>query len=210
MTFELSQKITVMEKVKNVPQFIEAIAISQIIFDHSEWVSVWGYIISRQSRIRMDFMLTFDTLNKLLRYSGETGDKVQMLLVEKFEKGLEEPTVLDLEELLGEPQFFDYCRIEVSKTGIQDKNGKWKTDPHCLSIDDISPKLHSKTPVLAPGYFHKQNLSKCTEILSSLYELYLGYQELGFDEATAIKNAELEDDLKFKMAYYAWEMKRDA
>lgn len=199
-----------MEKVKNIPQYIEAIAISQIIFDHSEWVSVWGCIISRKSRIRMDFILTFDMLNKLLRYSGETGDKVQMLLVEKFEKGIEEPTVLDLEELLGKPQYFDHCRIEVSKTGIMNKKGEWTTDLHCLSIDDVSPKLHSKTPVLTPGYFYKQNLSKCTEVLSSLYELYLGYQELGFDEATAIKNAELDDDLKFKMAYYAWEMKKGA
>ncbi|MGH2643988.1 MAG: hypothetical protein ACRDE2_08570 [Chitinophagaceae bacterium] len=199
-----------MEKVKNISQYIDAIAISQIIFDHTEWVSAWGYLISRKTRCRMDFVLTFDTLNKLLRYSGETGDKAQMLLVEKFEKGLEEPTVLDLEGLLGEPQYFDKCRIEVSKTGIRNKKGEWETDTHCLSIDDVSPKLNSKTPVLAPGYFYKQNLSKCTELLSSLYELYLGYQELGFDEKAAIKEAELEDDLKFKMAYYAWEIKKNS
>lgn len=197
-----------MEKVRNIPRYVNAIAVSQIIFDHSEWVSLWGYVISHKKMLRMDFILDFNTLNKLLRLSGETGDKVQMKLVEKFEQGLKEPTVLDLEAIFGQPQVFDSCRMEVSKTGMQDKEGRWRTDPNCLSVDEVFPKLQATSPLLAASYLYKQNLSKCNELLSGLYALYLGYKELGFDEESAIKNAELEDDLKFKMAYYAWEMKK--
>ena len=206
--FELSQKMRVMQKVKNVPQYVNAIAVSQIIFDRSEWVSLWGYVINHKKMFRMDFILDFNTLNKLLRFSGETGDRVQMKLVEKFEAGLEEPSILDLEKIFGQSQIFDNCRIEVSKTGIQDDEGRWRTDQNCLSIDDVLPKLQTKLPVLASSYLYKQNLSKCNDLLGSLYALYLGYKELGYDEETAIKNAELEDDLKFKMAYYAWEIKK--
>jgi hypothetical protein len=55
---------------------------------------------------------------------------------------------------------------------------------------------------------YSQNLSKCEALLARFYELYLGYQELGFDEETSLQKADLEDNLKFKMAYYAWAMDR--
>lgn len=197
-----------MKKVQSAPQQVDAIAISQIVFDRSDWVTIWGYLIKDGTRLKMDFLLTFDMLNKLLRLSGDTGDKVQMLIVEKLERDLEEPTVLDLEELFGKAPYFDGCRIEVSNTGIQDEKGRWTTDSHCLSIDDVSPKWEVRVPALTSGYLCKQNLSKCTELLCGLYELYMGYKELGFDEESSIENAGLGDDLKFKMAYYAWEMKK--
>jgi hypothetical protein len=199
-----------MKKVKNLPLSLDEIAVSQIIFDHSEWVSLWGYMISDNHQSRMDFILTFDTLNKLLRLSGPTGDQIQMLLVDRLEQGIKEPTIIDQEELYGKPLHFNMCRIEVSKTGISDEEGIWHEDPDCLSIDAVYPLLERRNPAIAPGSSYQQQFSTCMDMLRNAYELYLGYGELGYDEETSLQKAALQDDLKFKMAYYAWQMKRSA
>lgn len=199
-----------MNSVKNLPASLHEIAIAQIIFDHSDWVSLWGYMILEGQKSRMDFILTFDTLNKLLRLSGKMGDQVQMMLVDQLETGLKEPTILDLEEQCGGPLHFNQCHIEVSPTSIQDKGGQWRTDPNCLSIDGVRPLLQRKNPVISPESTYKQNLSKCAGILCGLYELYLGYLELGYEEELALQKAELLDDLKFKMAFYTWQLERAA
>lgn len=195
-----------MQKLKILPERLKEIAISKIIFDHSEWVSLWGEMIDQGKKSRMDFLLNFDTLNKLLRLSGKTGDKIQMLLVDKIEKGIEEPSIIDLEELFNGPVTIDQCDLEVSPTWIKDETGEWKEDHTCLSIDHVSPLLEKKKQVLSAEALYKQNFFECVEVLKRSYELYLGYQEIDMDEETALQMAGLEDDLKFKMAYYAWKM----
>lgn len=202
-----------MQKVKNLPSSLNEIAIGQIIFDDSEWVSAWGFMMHGGRKSRMDFILTFDQLNKLLRLSGQPGDQVQMLLVDKLEhdhrKG-DEPIFLDLAEHFGEPVVFNACRIQVSQTGIQDTKGRWQTDPSCLSIDEIAPLLQVTMPVLSVEAASRRNMDQCAEVLIKLYELYLGYLEIGFDDDSALEKAELKDDLKFKMAYYSWTLKNAA
>lgn len=199
-----------MQKVKNFPARLKAIAVSHIIFDRSEWVSLWGFLPRSSGNRRMDFILTFDLLNKLLRLSGEQGDRIQMLLVDKLEGQVEEPTLIDLTAHFGKPIVFDACQLKVSPTGIQDGAGHWRTDPACLSIDDVAPLLQRTSPVLSPMAACQQNFSRCTELLAKLYALYLGYLEIGFDEQSALEKAELQDDLKFKMAYYTWQMQQAA
>lgn len=199
-----------MKKVKNLPSRLQKIAIGQLIFDHTEWVSLWGFMIHDGQESRMDFILTFDLLNKLLRLSGPIGDQVQMLLVDRIERGVEEPTFIDLTELYGSPLVFDRCTIKVSQTGLQDQEGHWRTDPNCLSVDEIFPVLQKKIPVLSKEAASERNLNRCTEMLEGLYALYLGYLELGFDEESALCKAELEDNLKFKMAYYTWQLRHAA
>lgn len=202
-----------MQKVKNLPSSLNEIAIGQIIFDESEWVSAWGFMVHKGRKSRMDFILTFDQLNKLLRLSGPVGDQVQMLLVDKLEheqREGEEPAFLDLAAHFGEAVVFNSCHIQVSQTGIQDSEGRWRTDPNCLSIDEISPVLQVTAPVLSVEAASRRNMNQCAAVLIKLYELYLGYLEIGFDDDSALEKAELKDDLKFKMAYYSWQLRNAA
>lgn len=195
-----------MENVRNLPGQLNEIFIGQIIFDHSEWVSLWGYVANGNHREKMDFILSFDLLNKLLRFSGQEGDRIQMLLVEKLEAGLEEPTIVDLEHTFGKPICLNQCRLEVGVTGIAEKNGAWKEDPACLSIEEVIPLIDKRSIQPSQHLLCRQNLDLCHEVLANLYKAYLGYLELGFEEEIALKKAELTDDLKFKMAYYAWDL----
>ncbi|WP_341842648.1 hypothetical protein [Chitinophaga caseinilytica] len=42
------------------------------------------------------------------------------------------------------------------------------------------------------------------QALGKSYELYLGYLELEFDEEYAREQADLADDMKFTLAFYAY------
>lgn len=197
-----------MEKVHHLPQELDEIFIGQVIFDHSEWVSLWGYITLEGNREKMDFVLSFELFNKLLRLSGEAGDSIQMLVVEKLETGIEEPSIIDLESQYGRPLRLNHCRLEVAITGIERKEGGWMEDAQCLSIEEVIPLVDKRKSLPSEELLCKQNLAICNRLLANSFELYLGYKELGFEEDAAVQKAELTDDLKFKMAYFAWKMQQ--
>lgn len=188
------------------PQFMEitAIYVSQVIFDRSEWVSIWGSVDTDKGKRKMDFVTDFDTLNQLLRFSGQAGDDIQMHLVDKLEGELQEPSVVDLENLYGSPLLLNGCRLKVYHPREQDARGQWTTDRKCLFIDEVMPLLEKKTIVKIRKNLYRENLEKCLELLSTSYEVYLGFLEIGLDEDAARQKSELADDTKFKMAYYMW------
>lgn len=191
-----------------LPRQLDEILVGQVIFDRSEWVSLWGYVAYRGQKEKMDFVLSFDLFNKLLRLSGKEGDRIQMLVVEKLEAGIEEPTIIDLEETYGNPPRLNQCRLIVGTTGIERENGGWVQDPACLSIEEVIPLMEKVQARPSRQLECKQKLALCHRLLSNAYKLYLGYCELGFEEETALQNAELTDDLKFQMAYYAWDLEQ--
>lgn len=199
-----------MQKLNNQPKKIDHIGISRIIFDHSDWVSIWGFRLINGKKVATDFLISFDRLNKLLRLSGREGDHIQMLIVEKLEKGIKEPSIIDLENILGRPAFFNQCLLEISSTWAEQEQGQWREDKNCLSIDAVYPLLEKRKQTVSQQTRYRQTLLECEEFLSKAYALYLGYLELDMGEETALKLADLEDDLKFKMAYYAWKMNQAA
>lgn len=197
-----------MENIRHLPEQLDEILIGQIIFDHSEWVSLWGYMICEGKKEKMDFVVSFELFNKLLRLSGEEGDRIQMLVVEKIEHGIEEPTVIDLEDKYGQPLHLNQCRLEVGVTGVEKKEGGWMEDPSCLSIEAVTPLIDKVQGQPSHQLLCRQHLTICHRLLANSYKLYLGYRELGFDDETALQKAELMDDLKFRMAYYAWDLEQ--
>lgn len=202
------KKTAIMENIRQIPQQLDEILIGQIIFDHSEWVSLWGYMIHEGRKEKMDFVVSFELFNKLLRLSGEEGDRIQMLVVEKIETGIEEPTVIDLEDKYGKPLCLNQCRLEVGVTGVERKEGGWIPDPGCLSIEEVTPLIDRVQAQPSRQLLCRQNLTICHRLLANSYKLYLGYRELGFDDEVALQKAELTDDLKFRMAYFAWDLEQ--
>jgi len=199
-----------MKELKQQPQTMDHIGIHQIIFDRSEWVTLWGFKVEKGKKVRMDYITDFDILNKLLRLSGEEGDRIQMLLVEELENGTGKPSAVNLDKVLGHPAFFNQCLLEVSSTWSKNEKGDLVRDKKCLSLDAVYPLLEKRQQTLSQHTRYRQTLLECEELLAKAYALYLGYQELDMDEETALKMADLEDDLKFKMAYFAWKMNHKA
>lgn len=191
----------------NSPLYLQQIAVSQILFDHSEWVTLWGFQYDQKGPVPCDFIIDFDLLNKILRYSGKTGDELQMQLVEHIERGIQEPSVVDVEALYGEPVLLDACRLRVSCAMEQAKDGSWQASPHCLFIDAVHPRFEVLPPADAQTLRRDDSLDMCVEVLARCYSLYQGYLELDFDAETAQAMAGLADDLRYRMAFLAWQEK---
>src|SRR5690242_8508891 len=170
---------------------ISSVAIAQIIFGHSEWVTLWGTLTEGGIRRKMNFVIDFETLNRWLRFSGKTGDDIQMQLVSRLEEGISEPSVVDLEALYGRALALESCRLTVCHPKNQLKNGEWEEDRDSLFIDEVEPLIAQKRLLRDPKNQCRENLKKCEELLSRSYELYLGYLELEFSEEEALRKAEL-------------------
>jgi hypothetical protein len=52
---------------------------------------------------------------------------------------------------------------------------------------------------------YSKGVDQCLSVLCKNYELYLGYIELEFEEDAAREKADLADDMKYTLAYYAWQ-----
>jgi hypothetical protein len=177
----------------------EAISISQIILDESNYLTFWGNILKEDGWHRCDFITNYDVLNDMLRYGGLQNDGIQMSIVQHLEDMRNIPEVIDLEAGRGEAVVFDNISFQLSRPRLQ-QHGKWieYTEGECYYITKVVPKPAVEAPV------HEQQIDQCLALLGKSYELYLGYLELDFEDAAARQEANLTDDLKYTMAYHAW------
>ncbi len=199
-----------MQKLSNRIKKTDHIGISHIFFDESARVTLRGFGIVAGRKYPMNYLISFDQLNKLLRLSGKDGDEIQMLIVEKLENGVGHPSVIDLKKQLGRSVLLNQCLLEVSTTWFETPSGQWVADNKYLSIDAVYPLAKKRKQTIALQTKYRQTLVECEEILATSYELYLGCLELDMKEDAALKMAGLDDDLKFKMAYNAWKMNQTA
>jgi len=178
----------------------EAISISQIILDESNYLTFWGNIRKEDGWHRCDFITNYDVLNDMLRYGGHQNDGIQMSIVQHLEDMRNIPEVIDLEAGRGEAVVFDNLSFQFSRPRLQ-QHGKWieYTEGECYYITKVAPK-----PAVETAQEPQQQIDQCLALLGKSYELYLGYLELEFEDAAARLEANLTDDLKYTMAYHAW------
>ena len=178
----------------------EAISISQIILDESNYLTFWGNIRKEDGWHRCDFITNYDVLNDMLRYGGHQNDGIQMSIVQHLEDMRNIPEVIDLEAGRGEAVVFDNLTFQFSRPRLQ-QHGKWieYTEGECYYITKVAPK-----PAVETVQEPQQQIDQCLALLGRSYELYLGYLELEFEDAAARQEANLTDDLKYTMAYHAW------
>lgn len=177
----------------------QAILIGQIILDDTNYLTFWGQIRKGDSWQRCDFITTYEVLNTMLRYVQDRSDAVQMIIVQKLESMEQIPDMIDLELELGKAVVFDNMNFRLTRPGHRE-DGNWieYTDGECYYIEQVTPLPSAQVP------HYVSKIDHCMEMLHKSYELYLGYMELDFDEESARKKADLADDLKYTLAYYAW------
>lgn len=177
----------------------EAISVGQIILDDTNYLTFWGHIKKDGTWLRCDFITTYEVLNTMLRYVQDRSDAVQMTIVQKLENMEQIPDMIDLEMELGKAVLFDNMYFRLARPGHRE-NGSWVeyTAGECYYIEEVTPLASASVP------HYVRKIDHCMDMLHKSYELYLGYIELEFDEDAARKKADLTDDLKFTLAYYAW------
>ena len=177
----------------------QVISIGQIILDESNYLTFWGHVQQADGWHRCDFVTTYDVLNTMIRFVKDRSDAVQMTIVKKLEDMSQIPEIIDLEAELGAPVVFDDMEFKLTRPGFRE-HGHWieYTEGECWYIEQVIPQPLVKTRK------YEKKVDQCMDVLYMSYELYMGYLELDFDEESARIKADLADDLKYKLAYYAW------
>jgi MoaA/NifB/PqqE/SkfB family radical SAM enzyme len=180
-------------------QTFQAISIGQIILDDSNYLTFWGHLQKGDGWHRCDFVTSYEVLNTMLRHVKDRSDAVQMTIVQKLENMRQIPEMIDLEAELGSAIVFDNMNFRLTRPGYREE-GNWVeyTKGECYFIEDASPLTPQKTKQ------YVKKIDHCMDVLYQSYALYLGYMELDFEEDAARQKADLTDDLKYTLAYYAW------
>ncbi|MET6998604.1 hypothetical protein [Chitinophaga defluvii] len=186
-----------------------AISIGQIILDDSNYLTFWGYLQHPDGWHRCDFVTSYDVLNAMLRNNHhDKSDAVQMTIVQKLEDMRQIPEMIDLEATWGEPVVFDNMAFELTKPCFSE-HGNWEeyANEECYFIQKVVALPTTTTLPPAARTNYGPAVDQCLELLCKNYELYLGYIELEFEVEMAREKADLIDDMKYTLAYYAWQQK---
>lgn len=176
---------------------VTAIKVGQIILDDSHYLTCWGYLETEDGWRKCDFVTNYDVLNTMLRAIEDKSEAVQMAIVQKLEHMEQIPEMIDFEAQLGEAVLFDNLRFHLTSPQF-DGNNEWMdyTGDSCFYIRKAEPCTKAEA--------YQDKVDKCMQALGKHYALYLGYLELDFDETAAREHADLEDDMKYTLAYHAW------
>ncbi|AWO01047.1 hypothetical protein DLD77_04705 [Chitinophaga alhagiae] len=189
-----------MKKVSvNIAQTEEATAIKvgQIILDDSHYLTCWGYLQTETGWRKCDFVTNYEVLNTMLRAIEDKSEAVQMAIVQKLENMEQIPEMIDFEAQLGKAVTFDNLRFYLSRPQFQPGSDYLEyTGDSCYYI--------RKAEYCSSAELYAGRIDQCMLTLHKNYELYLGYLELEFEENEARAAANLDDDMKYTLAYYAW------
>ncbi|MBV8254252.1 MAG: hypothetical protein JO154_16755 [Chitinophaga sp.] len=92
----------------------------------------------------------------------------------------------------------------LEKEEIAEEKGKIIAMP----VSPAGPEQPGLPPAARKAINKK--IRQCVKNLEGNYDLYLGYLELELDDAAARQEADLADDMKFSLAYYAWQLHHSA
>ncbi|RFS23845.1 hypothetical protein DVR12_08115 [Chitinophaga silvatica] len=183
---------------------VSAISIGQIILDDSNFLTLWGHILLDNGTWKScDFVTTYEVMNTMLRYSLERHDSVQMMIVNKLETMCRVPDMIDLEAELGGVVIFDELMFQLKRPSLE---LEVYTENECYFIESVSQTCTNKASDTITPNDVAAALECCVQLLSDTYNLYLGYMEVELGDEAARKKAGLEDDNRFSMAYYAWQL----
>lgn len=180
---------------------VQAFRVSRIMFDDSDMVSM--QVHCRINGVLKDstFLFTFARFNDLMRFSGESGEKLQLAVSDCLLSGETGPFVL---ELNAEPVVFTTCCLHIVFLIEEDDS--------CFSVEELSPisflqqakNLRENIRDFSHVQLYKsQGLNQALLEMATLYRYYAGLLELNLDENHAREKAGLQNEKLFKIAYYA-------
>ena len=180
---------------------IQAFSIKRLLFDDSDLVSLDVRCRIGEELRDTTLLFTFARFNDLLRFSGETGEKLQLLVSDKLWSGEEKPYII---ESGNEALIFTTCNLELAYLIDEDMS--------CLSVEDINPisflqqarNLRTNIRDFQQAHIHSSlQLNQALQEIATQYRYYLGLKELNLNEEAARAKAGLSNEKLFKIAYHA-------
>lgn len=180
---------------------MNAFKATRIIFDDSDLVSMDIMCKLSNQWIHITLLFTFRKFNDLLRFSGSTGEKLQLLVSDKLLFTKEQPYVI---EVATDSFVFSSCNLDLYYI-IAD-------DISCFSVEEVTP-----IPYLQQVKNLRRNITDFTDVhiqnqyslkntlqeMASMYRYYEGLMDLNLTEEAAREKSGLMNEHLFKLAFHA-------
>lgn len=173
----------------------------RIIFDDSDLVSMDVKCKIQEQWMHTTLLFSFRKFNDLLRFSGSTGEKLQLLVSDQLLFAKEQPYIIDVST---ESYVFANCSLDLYYLIADDMS--------CFSVEEVTPipylqqikNLRKNITDFAEIQLHNQSSLKNTlQEMASMYRYYVGLTELNLSESAAREKAGLSNEHLFKLAYHA-------
>ncbi len=196
------QKLHDMNSLSAIADYnVQGFSASRIIFDDSDLVSMDVSCRIGLKLIRTTFMFTFSKFNDLLRFSGESGEKLQLKVSDKLVSNEAMPYIIDLQQ---EPLVFTTCRLDLTYLLAGDDS--------CFSVEEVLPlslvqqARNLRMNIADFRHVHLQQDSPLNAALlevATLYRYYMGLKELNLSDEHAREKAGLKNEKLFRIAFHA-------
>lgn len=189
-------------------EHIDEIYLKEIVFEKdkdSNDVTIFGYYENpfEEELKRVDYCCPFSILTDLLLFAGEDGDPIIGAIADKLnDDDCEYPSVIDVENLFGNPLKIEDIILTIYRPMEQDENGEWieiQDDDLLYIIDSIESKQIFENQKDNSSEL-KNKLAEHFIILQNSYKYYLQLLSIGLSEKNSRKKAGLKDELLFRMA----------
>jgi hypothetical protein len=146
-------------------------------------------------------LFTFSAFNDLLRFSGKTGEELQLIVSDKLWSKEEAPYIIELGE---EGPVFTTCRLQLSEL--------IRFDDSCYSVDQLFPlsfvqrarKLRFDIADFGKATLQQNEMvNHAMKKAAAMYRYYQGLLELNISEEAAREKAGLKNETLLKMAFQA-------
>lgn len=180
---------------------IQALQITQIIFDDSDLVSLKAKVRSGKKIQEMDLLLSFKQFNDMLRFTGQLGEDLQLEISDKLNSNDKNLYVIDLSD---KAVVFTTVKLKVSLLTEEDENTYVVDDLQPLSFLQQARNLKQNIRDFEMSKLeNNRNLKSELLRIAKMYRYYKGLLTLNINELEARKHAGLENDKLFQLAYIA-------
>jgi hypothetical protein len=187
---------------------ITGVSISHIIFDESDYVTLWCACRINGRLQSVNLSGSVRSVNDMLRYSGSKGEEIILGMADAMLNSGEPPYVVNLRQLIGHHAVLTSCRLSLLPA--MDPEDKTR-DTQCWWIDDVQVlnqlqqaknlAQHIRDFGSADAIFVNTTPSKINLAeLAAQYHYYLGLLELDINEDAARSKSGLHDQRLFEMA----------
>jgi hypothetical protein len=180
---------------------IQALHITQIIFDDSDLVSLKAECRISGLIRSLDLLLSFKQFNDMLRFTGQAGEEIQLEISDKLNSNDKNLYVIDLSS---KSVVFTTVRLNISLLTEEDNNTYVVDDLQPLSFLQQAKNLKKNIRDFDMGLLENNRLLK-SELLriAKMYRYYKGLLTLNINDTEARKHAGLENDKLFQLAFMA-------
>jgi hypothetical protein len=173
----------------------------RVVFDQSDMVSLDTTCRIGNELKKTVLLFSFSMFNDLLRFSGQSGEELQLAVSNKLLSNEETPYVIDFGT---DGPVFTTCRMQLAEL--------IRFDDTCYSVDGLFPlsfvqrarKLRFDIADFGKASLQQNEMvNHALKKAAAMYRYYEGLLELNISDDAAREKAGLKNDNLLKMAYQA-------